>query len=65
MNNWVVEIKKWCPELRCVAIHGPHSERDRIKKAHEKMLKKGYNKQGAFAGGRGSPPVPPPPTGTL
>ena len=32
MNNWVMEIKKWCPELRCVAFHGPQTERDRIKK---------------------------------
>ena len=32
--------------------------RDRIKKAHNKMLKKGYNKKGVFnTGGRGSPPV--------
>ena len=32
MNNWVVEIKRWCPELRCVAFHGPQTERDRIRK---------------------------------
>ena len=32
--------------------------KDRIKKAHEKMLRKGYNKKGVFSGGRGSPPVP-------
>ena len=32
MNNWVMEIRKWCPELRCVAFHGPQTERDRIKR---------------------------------
>ena len=34
MNNWVMEIKRWCPELRCVAFHGPQTERERIKKEH-------------------------------
>jgi len=32
MNNWVVEMKRWCPDLKCVAFHGPQTERERIKK---------------------------------
>ncbi|EKX46521.1 hypothetical protein GUITHDRAFT_70514 [Guillardia theta CCMP2712] len=36
MNNWVTEIKRWCPQLRAVPFHGPQSERERIKR--EKLI---------------------------
>eukprot|EP00953_Heterococcus_sp_UTEX-ZZ885_P039662 20321-Heterococcus_DN1.PRE.1 len=31
LPNWINEIKKWCPRLKCVLYHGPKADRDELR----------------------------------
>ena len=31
MSNWMAEIERFCPSMRCIRFHGPKQERARIK----------------------------------